>query len=70
MGFLGNIILIYILILIIGIGIWLILRHFICWYYKINERVELQKRTNELLEVLIEKENNKKQEIKINKNSL
>lgn len=29
------------------------LREIMCWYWKVNERIELQKRTNELLEKLI-----------------
>jgi hypothetical protein len=70
MGILGNIVLIYFFVFIVGIIIWLILRHFVCWYYKINERVELQKRTNELLEILIEKENNKESNINRNGSSL
>jgi len=65
-----KIILFYFLFFITVIGIWLILRHFICWYYKINERVELQKRTNELLELLIEKNNSNESQIKDNDNSL
>jgi hypothetical protein len=35
--------------------IWLIIRELVCWYYKINERITLQKRTNELLEQLLNK---------------
>ncbi len=43
----------------IGVGIaiffavFLILRELMCWYYKINERVALQKETNRLLKIMI-----------------
>jgi len=30
--------------------LFLILRALVLWYYRVNERVELQQRTNELLE--------------------
>jgi len=42
-------------ILVIGVIIvlFLLLREVICWYYKINERISLQIKTNELLETLI-----------------
>jgi hypothetical protein len=39
--------------LILLIVLWLILRELVCWYYKINERISLQIKTNELLEKLI-----------------
>ena len=41
--------------LLITITIFLLIRELICWYYKINVRVELQKETNNLLRSLIEK---------------
>jgi hypothetical protein len=50
-NFLGMII----LYLVILIGLWLLLRELVCWYYKINETISLQKKTNELLEILINK---------------
>jgi hypothetical protein len=50
-----GIFLILLIFLFVIIGLWFILREFICWYYKINERISLQKRTNELLEQLINK---------------
>jgi hypothetical protein len=42
-------------ILVIGVIVvlFLLLREVICWYYKINERISLQIKTNELLETLI-----------------
>jgi hypothetical protein len=54
---------IFVLILIIGIliGIWILIRQIALWYYRINDRVELQKRTNELLEELIDLQKNKEQ---------
>jgi ABC-type uncharacterized transport system permease subunit len=56
-------ILIFVLIFIIGIliGIWILIRQIALWYYRINDRVELQKRTNELLEELIDLQKNKEQ---------
>lgn len=42
--------------LVILIIIFLILRELVMWYWKINERIELQKETNELLKKLIEKQ--------------
>ena len=54
---------IFALIFIIGIliGIWILIRQIALWYYRINDRVELQKRTNELLEELIDLQKNKEQ---------
>ena len=47
-----NVELILIILLIIGfcLLLFLILRELACWYFKINERIELQKKTNSLLE--------------------
>ncbi len=42
--------------LVILIIIFLIIRELVMWYWKINERIELQKETNELLKKLIEKQ--------------
>jgi len=43
--------------ILIGLGIlfliFLLLREFWCWYWKINKRISLQKDTNELLEKLL-----------------
>ena len=43
--------------ILIGLGIlfliFLLLREFWCWYWKINKRISLQKDTNELLERLL-----------------
>jgi hypothetical protein len=44
-----------ILFILILFAIWLIIRELVCWYYKINERIVLQKRTNDLLEQLLDK---------------
>ena len=43
--------------IIVLISIFLILREFVCWYYKINERIAIQIKFNELLEQLIQKNN-------------
>jgi hypothetical protein len=42
-------------ILIVLILIFLALREFVCWYYKINKRIELMEETNQLLKKLIMK---------------
>jgi hypothetical protein len=46
-------------ILVIGVIVvlFLLLREVICWYYKINERISLQIKTNELLEKLVNRSN-------------
>jgi hypothetical protein len=46
---------ILIISLIVFIVVFLILREFICWYYKINKRIENQERANYLLEHIYEK---------------
>ncbi len=41
------------IILLILIGstiVFLVIREIVCWYSKINERIELQKQTNRMLE--------------------
>ena len=35
------------------IGLFLLLREVMCWYYKINKRIQLQEETNRLLKKLI-----------------
>lgn len=37
------------------IAITFIIREIVCWYSKINERIELQKKTNDLLEKILVK---------------
>ena len=46
----------YLVISVVSILLFLALRGFNCWYWKINERIALQQETNELLKELI-KEN-------------
>ena len=41
-----------------NILIFLLIREVICWYYKINKRVSLQKRQIELLELIAKKIDN------------
>lgn len=62
----GGFVQIFALIFFLGffIGIWILIRKLVLWYYKIDEKVNLQKRTNELLEELI-----KLQKEKINLNN-
>ncbi|UAM97741.1 hypothetical protein K8354_15800 [Polaribacter litorisediminis] len=38
---------------------FLLIREIVCWYYKINIRIELQKETNSLLRRLVEKNESK-----------
>jgi hypothetical protein len=38
-----------IVLLIVLILLFLALRKFVCWYYKINKRIELMEETNQLL---------------------
>ena len=42
----------FLIAIVIGIIIFLVLREVMLWYYKINERIKLQTRTNELLELI------------------
>jgi len=46
-----------IIVIIVIVVLFLIGRELLCWYYKINERIELQKETNDLLRKLIEQKN-------------
>ena len=45
----------WLFIIALLIVVWILLRELICWYYKINESISHQKKTNELLEILINK---------------
>lgn len=40
-------------ILCVVIILFLIIRNIVLWYFKINDRVELQKKTNLLLELIL-----------------
>lgn len=52
-----NIVITIIVILVGVILLFIILREVVCWYYKINERIELQKQQISLLKkILYEKE--------------
>lgn len=50
--------------LLIAIMFFLLIREIICWYYKINVRIELQTETNNLLRKLVEKNESKISETK------
>lgn len=43
-------VLVFILILLIALGIFLLLRALMCWYWKIGRRIELMEEHNALLE--------------------
>jgi hypothetical protein len=45
------------IILAVIVSIFIILREFNCWYWKINQRIELMKENNDLLRELISKMN-------------
>jgi hypothetical protein len=51
--------------LIVMILLFLALREVNCWYWKINKKIELQEKTNELLQKLIDQ--NQKKEVNPNK---
>lgn len=43
-------VLVFVLVLLIALGIFLLLRAFLCWYWKIGRRIELMEEHNALLE--------------------
>lgn len=43
-------VLVFILVLLIALGIFLLLRALMCWYWKIGRRIELMEEHNALLE--------------------
>ena len=43
--------------------VWLLIREIVCWYYKINEQIENQKKTNELLNNILTTLNQKNSSI-------
>ena len=45
--------------ILIAMVFFLLIREIICWYYKINTRIELQTETNSLLKELVKKSENK-----------
>lgn len=42
-------VLVFVLVLLIALGIFLLLRAFLCWYWKIGRRIELMEEQNTLL---------------------
>lgn len=44
------------LTLAVFVGIFLLLREVFCWYWKINERISLQRETNRLLQAIADSE--------------
>ena len=49
----------WIFVLLIVIGIFIAIREFLCWYWKINEGIELLKSIDNKLELLKKIEENK-----------
>lgn len=45
-----------IIVTAIVVGLLFVIREIVCWYFKINERIDLQKETNKLLIKIIEKD--------------
>ena len=45
-----------VLLIVIFVLVFLVLREFVCWYYKVNERLENQREIIRLLKELVEKE--------------
>jgi hypothetical protein len=43
----------------LGIAVFMILREFWCWYFKINERIVLMKEQNRLLRKVLGEDNDK-----------
>lgn len=43
-------VLVFVLVLLIALGIFLLLRALMCWYWKIGRRIELMEEQNTLLE--------------------
>ena len=52
----GTMIFSYIVAIAIGVGLFLLLRQFFCWYAKINKRVELMEEQRDLLKKLVDKQ--------------
>ena len=50
----GEVFIYLILGIVILFGLFLLLRELNCWYWKINRRIELQERTNDLLNKILE----------------
>lgn len=50
-----NTIMIVFVVICVTVILFLIIRNIILWYFKINERTELQKETNNLLENIFKK---------------
>ena len=46
-----------IIVLVLTVVLFILMRNFYNWYFRISERVELQMETNRLLKLLLEKNN-------------
>jgi hypothetical protein len=55
---------VYVLILVVGVIVFIALREFWCWYFKINEKINLMREQNELLKNI--KKHNEKIEFLMN----
>ena len=66
--FMQNAFIYFLVTIVVLVVIFLILREVNCWYWKINERIKLQKRNNDLLELLLVKLNTKDNEVQGNTN--
>jgi len=52
----SSIIFLYLIIAVVTIGLFLLLREFFCWYYKINDMKKIMEEQRDLLRRLVEKE--------------
>tara|TARA_B110000285_G_scaffold199154_1_gene232119 strand:- start:141 stop:407 length:267 start_codon:yes stop_codon:yes gene_type:complete len=55
-NFIDNPFVMYLVVFVVSMLIFIALRGFNCWYWKINERIALQQETNELLKQLIKQD--------------
>tara|TARA_B110000305_G_C18991846_1_gene426488 strand:- start:131 stop:397 length:267 start_codon:yes stop_codon:yes gene_type:complete len=55
-NFIDNPFVMCLLVFVFSMLIFIALRGFNCWYWKINERIALQKETNDLLKQLIKQD--------------
>jgi len=54
------------IVIVIAVGLFLALREFFCWYFKINKRLEIEQANNRLLKKLLEEKQGKERDEDIN----
>lgn len=55
-NFIDNPFVMYLVVFVVSMLIFIALRGFNCWYWKINERIALQQETNDLLKQLLKQD--------------